>query len=158
MFGGEEILFEEKKGAKTCFRHIFPKTRPRYPVNFEGSFNFHHPSIVQCLYIMIVYVLLRNQMGNLVKGKYAVQHSDGGDIAVISKHNTDMFKHPDMYSHNQNNLQLVSEICLPIVNHMYRNWYHEKKNEFVLSALKSNYRVREMKSMQKISTGENLYE
>ena len=59
---------------------------------------------------MIVYVLLRNQMGNLVKGKYAVQHSDGGDIAVISKHNTDMFKHPDMYSHNQNNLQLVSEI------------------------------------------------
>ena len=37
---GAKTFFDlEKGGAKTFFRQIFPKTRPRYPVNFDRSLN-----------------------------------------------------------------------------------------------------------------------
>ena len=36
-WGGGDFFFEKERGAKTFFRQIFPKTRPRYPVNFDRS-------------------------------------------------------------------------------------------------------------------------
>ena len=52
--GGRRLFFRKNKGAKTFlrlkkggedffFRQIFPKTLPRYPVNFDRSLNHSHP-------------------------------------------------------------------------------------------------------------------
>ena len=43
---GANTFFSEKiRGAKTFFMQIFPKTRPRYPVNFDRSLKtFQTPS------------------------------------------------------------------------------------------------------------------
>ena len=35
--GGEDFFFTKKRGAKTFFSQNFPKTWPRYPVNFDRS-------------------------------------------------------------------------------------------------------------------------
>ena len=35
--GGEDFFSTKKRGVKTFFQANFPKTRPRYPVNFDRS-------------------------------------------------------------------------------------------------------------------------
>ena len=36
---GANNFSEKIRGAKTFFRRIFPKTQPKYPVNFDLSLN-----------------------------------------------------------------------------------------------------------------------
>ena len=43
-YGGEDFFFQLKKGGRRLFfRQIFPKTRPRYPVNFDRSLSHNLP-------------------------------------------------------------------------------------------------------------------
>ena len=37
--GGEDFFLEKIRGAKNFFWQIFPKTRTRYPINFDRSLN-----------------------------------------------------------------------------------------------------------------------